>query len=252
MARQMFNPRSISSFGFNGCSTCNAKCCSSNIIFASIYDLQYVTKYFPVFFYVYKQQISPVYFFYYGEREGEKCIYLKGNMCGIYEERPYACRAYPFSFEQGKPCFDDGCPNIAPLAPSGIKLFDKKGIFSPVIQKEFIGLEFTKNKNIIYKRSKEFVDFCLKNNFLVAYKDLYASSPLHLAFKPTLIDDLYMLHPQRIAVMRMQNKALFEGNDDFLLYIQQIIGSYKLIPTLFNCNHSAPPQSGIEFANPKV
>jgi Fe-S-cluster containining protein len=238
MARQMLDAKNAIPFGFNGCATCDAKCCSSNIIFASIYDLQYATKYFPVLFYVYEQQISPVYFFYYGEKQGEKCPYLKGNMCGIYEERPYACRAYPFSFEQNKPCFDDGCPSVAPLLSGGVELFDKKGVLSPVVEKDFIGLEFTKNKEMIYERSEEFVKFCLKNNFLVAYKDLYGTQPLYANFKPTLIDHLYVLHPQRIAVMRMQNKTLFEGNEDFLLYIQQMIGSYKNIEVLGSkCDH---------------
>ena len=53
-----------------------------------------------------------------------------------------------------------------------------------------------------------------------------------MGFKPSLTGHLYLLHPQRIAVMRMQNKELFAGNEDILQSVMMIVASHKNIETL--------------------
>ena len=43
---------------------------------------------------------------YVREREGEKqisskpCVFLEGNLCSVYEDRPKVCRSYPYLHEQ--------------------------------------------------------------------------------------------------------------------------------------------------------
>lgn len=234
MARFLLDLKKHRNFAFNGCSTCDAKCCGSNIIYSSIFDLKEASALFPIFFYVSQGKISPVYFFYYGEAREEKCPYLNGSLCSVYENRPYACRSYPFSFERGKPCFDDGCPQVGELAEGGVPLFSPQQTLNPYFVSDFVGEEFTRQKEKIFTESGDFVDFCVKNNFLVPYTNFYKNQPLYMEFKPTLVEDLYVLHPQRIAVMRMQNKELFAGHDDFLQYVMMIIGSSKNIETLFS------------------
>lgn len=233
MARLLLNSKKHKDYIFEGCSTCDAKCCSSNIIYSTIYDLKEASALFPILFYVSEGKISPVYFFYYGEAVEEKCPHLNGTLCSVYENRPYACRSYPFSFEQGNPCFDDGCPKISISKNSGISLLDAKKKLNPYFISNFVGKEFTEQKEEIFASTGKFVDFCVKNNFLVPYINYYANNALYLNFKPSLSEQLYILHPQRIAVMRMQNKELFLGHDDFLQHIMMISASHKNIETLF-------------------
>jgi Fe-S-cluster containining protein len=231
MSKKMIDPKKHANYGFNGCSACDAKCCSSNIVFASLYDIDKATEYFPVLFYVRDGLISPVYFFYYGEKEGQKCPYLSNSLCTIYETRPYACRSYPFSFEKSHAYYDDGCPQIAPLEPSGMSLFEKNKINTDIM-KNFVSNAFHDQKEKNNNDSGAFVKFCLDSNFLVSYKDFYASSPLHQNFKPSLLDQLYILHPQRIGVMRMKNKEIFKDTPEYLDYIVSIIKSQSNIEKL--------------------
>jgi Fe-S-cluster containining protein len=233
MAKQLLEANKHAKYGFNGCAQCDAKCCGSTIIFASLYDLQIASNYFPILFYIRDGKISPVYFFYYGETVGQKCPYLSGNLCSIYEERPYACRTYPFSFENAQACFDDGCPQIAPLEPQGVALFDSKKKLAPYIMENFVSQHFSDAKALNFSDSADFTRFCLDTNLLVAYKDFYAQKPLYLDFKPSLLEQLYMLHPQRIAVMRMKNKELFAHNPFYLNYVMHMIQSYGHIEKLF-------------------
>ena len=232
MARNFLELSTHKAFGFNGCSSCNAKCCSSSLIFASAYDFNYVAKYFPILFYVHEGSISPVYFFYYGEGEGTKCPYLSDNLCSIYEERPYACRAYPFSFENNKICYDDGCPQIAPLSADGLPLFQKDKIVNPALMQDFVSSDFTIKKDEVHAVTQAFVEFCLKSNLLICLKDFYSNNPLYLNFKPSIVDSLYIVHPQRVAVMRIQNKAMFDGKEHFLQFIITITNSIKNIQIL--------------------
>ncbi|MDO8454560.1 MAG: YkgJ family cysteine cluster protein [Sulfurimonas sp.] len=234
MARLLLDPKKHKNYAFNGCVTCDAKCCGSNIVYSSIFDLKEASALFPILFYISDGRISPVYFFYYGEATEEKCPYLNGNLCSVYERRPYACRSYPFSFEQGKPCFDDGCPRVGRLENGGNPLFNSQNKLDSRVISEFVGETFAKEKEKIFASSKQFVDFCLSNNFLVPYTSFYKDNSLYMNFKPTLVEHLYMLHPQRIGVMRMQNKELFTGHDDFFQYIMMIIASHKNIETLFS------------------
>jgi Fe-S-cluster containining protein len=232
MAKKTIDPKKHAHFGFNGCSACDAKCCSSNIVFASLYDIDKVTEYFPILFYVRNGQISPVYFFYYGEKEGQKCPYLSNSLCTIYETRPYACRSYPFSFEHSRAYYDDGCPQIAPLEPAGMSLYVKGKINTGIIE-NFVSDTFYDQKEKNNDNSEAFVKFCLNSNFLVSYKDFYISSPLHQNFKPSLLDQLYILHPQRIGVMRMKNKEIFKDSPEYLDYIVSIIKSQSNIEKLY-------------------
>ena len=232
MSRFLLDPKKHRNYAFNGCETCDAKCCGSTIIYASLFDLKEASALFPILFYINEGKISPVYFFYYGETIQEKCPYLKENLCSVYEKRPYACRSYPFSFEKGKPCYDDGCPKVGALENGGSPLFDAKNTLSPHVVSNFVGETFMKNKEDIFASTGKLVDFCVKNNFLISYSDFYKDKPLYMGFKPSLTGQLYLLHPQRIAVMRMQNKELFAGNEDILQSVMMIVASHKNIETL--------------------
>ena len=231
MARKIIDPKKHANFVFNGCAACDAKCCSSNIVFASLYDINQATAHFPILFYVREKQISPVYFFYYGEIVGQKCPYLLNSLCTIYEERPYACRSYPFSFESTHAYYDDGCPQIAPIEAGGMNLFHKGKINADIMQ-NFVSDAFHAQKKKNNNETEAFVKFCLDSNFLVAYKDFYASSAMHQNFKPSLLDQLFILHPQRIGVMRMKNKDIFNENPEYLEYIVSIIKSQSHIQKL--------------------
>lgn len=233
MAKHFLTSGQHSNFAFNGCATCGAKCCSSTIIYASTYDIELSSALFPIFFHVNNQEISPVYFFYYGEEPTEKCPYLKNSLCSVYEQRPYACRTYPFGYENSKTLYDDGCPSVAPLEAGGMPIYTKDKTLNTKIVTDFISKEYLDAQDKVFEESENFVSFCLKNNFLAPYSNLYQNNPLYLNFKPSLTSHLYALHPQRIAVMRVKNKNLFTGHDNYLHLVRKIIASMENVKKLY-------------------
>ena len=73
-------------------------------------------------------------FFYRMRKNGGKCIFLRDNLCSIYDIRPIICRFYPFKLEDlGKNryvfSYTDECPGIG------------KG---PQLKREFFEELFTK------------------------------------------------------------------------------------------------------------
>lgn len=234
MAKILLDFKKFANYAFNGCEECDAKCCASSIIYASLYDLDIVSKYFPILFYVKDKKISPVYFFYYGESKGDKCPYLKNNLCTIYDDRPYACRSYPFSLNSEKAYFDDGCPQVSPARNSAKKLFGQNGSLNSYILDNFVTPKFNNQNRDNEQRTTEFINFCLKENFLAPYSDFFTNNEIAKNFKPSIMDKLYTVHPQRIAVMRMKNCNIFANNPEYLNYIVLIIKSISNIQKLFD------------------
>ena len=210
-----------SNLSFSGCDGCGATCCQSTIIYASLYDVASVSKYFPIFFLIKNSKISLVYFFYYGEKDKEHCPYLKNDLCSIYEQRPYACRSYPFSNIKNDFYNDSNCPNIV-KNEFGMKLADSKRV-NPKILKDFIGEDFLSKKESIIEISEEFVKFCNKNDLLIPYEKHYANNEIYMNFKPSMQKNLYLIHPFKIAALRLNKQKLFDGKEYFLSIIQELI-----------------------------
>ena len=222
-----------SKLSFLDCSGCDAKCCQSNLIYASLYDIEKTTNLFPLFFMIQNHKISLVYFFYYGEDNNEYCPYLTNNLCSVYENRPYACRTYPFSNKKTDIYYSTTCPHILENQDSGIKLVKNRQINKQLV-KDFITTDFLKNQQDILKMSEEFVNFCNKNNLLIPYEKYYKDKKLYINFKPSIQNKLFIIHPFKIAALRLSGSKLFKENELFLKIIQRLIKAQSNIEKLFN------------------
>lgn len=216
---------------FSGCAGCGAKCCQSTIIYTSLFDIERVSSLFPVFFLIKDKHISLVYFFYYGDKEGTHCPYLKNDLCSVYDKRPYACKSYPFSTERKNIYYSTTCPHIVE-SDFGFFLNNTQNIID-----EFITQDFLNSKERAIGVSEEFVKFCNKNDLLISYEKYYANKELYMDFKPSIQKNLYLIHPFKIAVLRLNKQKLFEGNKYFLKIIQRLIETQKNIEVLYNLQH---------------
>jgi len=221
-----------SKLSFLGCSGCGATCCQSNLIYASLYDFDKVTKYFPMFFMIKNSKISLVYFFYYGEGYEQHCPYLKDNLCTIYQQRPYACRTYPFNNNKNDFYYSNTCPHITQDSNNiGMQLSDSKSINKSIID-DFITEDFLDYQDHITKISEDFVKFCNKNDLLIPYKEHYKTKNIYMNFKPSMQKDLYVIHPFKLAALRLNGKQLFNGKEYYLSIIQQLIKAQSNIEKL--------------------
>jgi hypothetical protein len=200
---------------FIGCSTCDAKCCGSTISFVTTFDIELVSKHFPIFFLIENSSIYLGYFLY--GANNSKCFYLKDNLCSIYEKRPLACMTYPFSKHQKSYFYDTNCPNII-----------DGNMNTSIINRDFLSI----NVDYYKEETKKFVDFCVKGNFLVKFTDYYNTNEKYIEFRKEMNERLYIIHPQRLAVMRMRDKNIFLNNEKFFNYILTIISSIQNIDIL--------------------
>lgn len=230
--RIVLNPNKHKNLSFIGCSGCGAKCCASTLVFASLHDIETVYKRFPIFFMVDNGVISLVLFFQYGKYDGQKCAYLQGDMCGVYMERPYACRAYPFAFDSGSAhtfSIDKDCPHIIDNAGDGMQIF-LDGNINPQIVDNFVSQKMVDTTTENLKDTGDFVLFCHQNNLLVPFLEIY---PDFKDFQPAHLSKLYVIHPQRTALLRMKYKERFE-NETFVNAIKATIASISNVLTLQN------------------
>lgn len=207
-------PSKHKQINFLGCSACDAKCCGSKIIFLTTADFISVANHFPIFFYIKDDEISLVYFFYYST--GQKCIYLKDNLCTIYNHRPHACKSYPFSYnhKNQKLSIDSDCPEFS--EENGMSLISNSQA-NPQITKEYINPDMIKYAPHIYGETDEYVNLCMKYNLIAPFKDAYNSEVFN-NFQPDFYENLYVAHQPKITIAMLKKKHIFENNrfKDFL------------------------------------
>jgi Fe-S-cluster containining protein len=101
------NIKYLKNLKFNNCQDCT-KCCE-NKMFAPLIldDIKKVYKYFPilVIFLPKPKIVIPL-------ALNSLCPYLKDNKCTIYDNRPPACKIYPFSPWYGEIILDISCDGI--------------------------------------------------------------------------------------------------------------------------------------------
>ena len=150
-------------------------------------------------------------------------------MCSVYEERPYACRAYPFAYKpnvKGAYSMDVDCPNIM-KANEGTKLFLKDGLNQDIID-NFISQKMMDVTVQNLSDTGEFVTFCHQNNLLVPFLDVY---PGFSDFQPDEQSKLFVIHPQRTALLLMKYKERFE-NENFIEAMKATIASMSNLSVL--------------------
>lgn len=155
---------------FGSCANCEALCCkgSYGTIFSQILKEEFETiyEYFPILFiFGSLAYIKPVVLLSNGF---DDCIYLKNNLCTIYENRPKVCKTYPLSPNIDNFIYiDNSCPeikkgkNVLNLDDEIFKNYQEKYInthfeFNSLKQEDFSCIFQIKGvKFYIYKKNTE-------------------------------------------------------------------------------------------------
>jgi Fe-S-cluster containining protein len=157
------NIKYLENLKFNYCENCN-KCCE-NKMFAPLVleDIEKVYKFFPIFiiFIPFAKLVIPL-------SLNKQCPYLINGKCSIYENRPPACKIYPYTPWYNEIYLDVSCDGI------GIK-----GEKLPLSKKEFKNSKFydTRIENIEKKLKlteewikKQKLSFLIKKENIKIYK----------------------------------------------------------------------------------
>jgi len=146
------NIENLENLKFNNCENCS-KCCEGKFFLAPLIleDFKEVYKKFEIYFVKIEESIKAVMVL---SEEG-KCKYLENGKCLIYDDRPPACKIYPYS-----PYFDEVRLDIS---CDGVGLSGEELILN---KNEF------KNSPFFHKRFENFVEKLSKTEkFLNQYKD---------------------------------------------------------------------------------
>ncbi|WP_456470394.1 YkgJ family cysteine cluster protein [Caminibacter sp.] len=122
---------------FNNCENCT-ECCKNKFLAPLILeDFEKVYEYFPIV--IAKLDTFKPVMLLSTEKE---CPYLQDEKCSIYEQRPPACKIYPFSPWYDSILLDLSCPGVGVY-----------GSFLPLTKKEFYSSSFF-DKRIINIKQK--------------------------------------------------------------------------------------------------
>jgi Fe-S-cluster containining protein len=146
---------------FIGCKDCT-KCCDGSKFFLApliLEDFDKVKNYFEIRAII-LDEIIPVMLFNDGSNP---CKYLKDGVCDIYENRPPACKIYPFSPYYEEIYIDLECDGIGVF---GEKLpINKEQLFkSNFFEERFVDFSKKRKETIQYmKQQKLYFDKEIKN-----------------------------------------------------------------------------------------
>jgi Fe-S-cluster containining protein len=204
---------------FEGCDGCGAKCCSSNLIFLTLYDFERVSNFFPIFFRLKDNKLSIIFFFYNKigiNEDNKKCIYLKNDLCSIYENRPYACQSFPFSFDSQNSKFKysnecSGIRNFENIETREITKFSDKGSVNSKIIDNFVTPNYIHHSKDIYKDTDDFLKFCMENNMLINFRTMYKDKKYD-KFQSGFQDELYVVNKLKFAFIKLKRPELVTGN----------------------------------------
>jgi len=144
---------------FKGCQDCS-ECCEGKFFLAPLIleDFDKVKNNFEIKAIILEDEIIPVMLLTDGENS---CKYLKNGECEIYEQRPPACKIYPFS-----PYFDDIFIDIScqAISNNGQKL--------PNSKKEFFKSEFFEERFVNFRQKREKTIKFMKNQKLTLDKEI--------------------------------------------------------------------------------
>jgi Fe-S-cluster containining protein len=221
---------------FEGCEGCGAKCCASNLIFLTLYDFEIVSKHFPIFFRVKDGKLSIIIFFYNkigNNIENKKCIYLKNDLCSIYENRPYACKSFPFSFDSQKDIFkySKECHGIRDIQKNEtrniIKFIDNENKVNNKIVDNFVTSNYIHHSKDVYKDTDIFLKFCMENNMLINFRTIYKDKKFD-TFQTQSQSELYVVNKLKFAFIKMKRPELLQGNN-FINHLNDQIYSMQHI-----------------------
>ena len=122
---------------------------------------------------------------------------------------------------------DVDCPNILKSSTAGTKIF-LNDVINPEIIDNFVSQKMIDATVQNLSDTGEFVTFCHQNKLLVPFLDVY---PGFSDFQPNYQSKLFVIHPQRTALLRMKYKERFE-NESFVEGIKATISSMSNLAVL--------------------
>ena len=137
---------------FKGCEGCT-ECCKKPMAPLILDDFEKVYKYFPILI-AKLDVLKPVMLL----SNDISCPYLKNNLCSIYENRPPACKIYPYSPWYDKILLDLSCKGV------GIE-----GKTLPTTYDEFINSQFYENRFFNISEKLEHTLKWLQNEELIPF-----------------------------------------------------------------------------------
>ena len=145
------NIKELPQLYFKGCGEC-AECCEGKFFLAPLIleDFPKVEKYFEIRAII-LDEIIPVILLTDGYNS---CKYLENGKCSIYDNRPPACKIYPFSPFYEEIFIDLSCPAVG---NEGVKLPSNKNEYlsSPFFESRFIDFKQKREETIQYMKTKK-------------------------------------------------------------------------------------------------
>jgi len=132
---------------FNNCENCY-ECCKKLMALLILEDFKKVYNYFPILIAKF-DFLKPVMLL----SNDKYCPYLKNEKCSIYENRPPACRIYPYSPWYDKILLDISCDGIG-IKGEKILLSYFMKIFDNITQKIENTLRWTLSQKLKLFRNK--------------------------------------------------------------------------------------------------
>ncbi|NQY24066.1 MAG: YkgJ family cysteine cluster protein [Campylobacteraceae bacterium] len=169
------------SFSFSSCDGCGAKCCSglygSNFSELTIDEFEKVYKHFVILFSFSEMGYLKANLII--SRVTEHCVYIKNNICTIYDKRPNVCKNYPLSPSPSNDIYiDTNCPALE----SGSNIIND-GKINPSFHNELFENyqdKFMKSHFYLEKFNKEDFEIALIIRGMNFYKYKHPSSDEYL------------------------------------------------------------------------
>jgi len=146
------NIKELPQLYFNGCGEC-AECCEGKFFLAPLIleDFPKVEKYFKIRAII-LDEVIPVMLLTDGYNS---CKYLLNGQCSIYENRPPACKIYPFS-----PFYDDifidlSCPAVREEGDLLLPRNKEEYFQSLFFENRFIDFKYKREKTIAFMKMQK-------------------------------------------------------------------------------------------------
>ncbi|WP_456479144.1 YkgJ family cysteine cluster protein [Nautilia sp.] len=169
---------------FKGCDECTECCKSKYMAPLVLEDFEKVYKYFPILI-AKLDKLKPVMLL----SNSASCPYLENKKCSIYENRPPACKIYPYSPWFGDILLDLSCKGVG-IEGKTLPLTPEEFLKSDFYEERFENItEKIKNTNIwlakqevVYFRTYKNIKLYILKNARDDYAHMHKNSLMFLSY----------------------------------------------------------------------
>jgi hypothetical protein len=87
----------------------------------------------------------------------------------------------------------------------------KNNQVNPEITKEYINKDMIKYSKHIYGETNEYVEFCIKHQLIVPFKECYKDDKFN-DFQVSFQDNLYVAYQPKVTIAMLKKKQIFNDN----------------------------------------